>query len=170
MKTVPEIEELSEQEFEEAYASGVFRGEINAEDPVERYMEYQGKWYPAHSNQKDVYIEYKIKDSRETILEETPSLMTFDEYGYNTGTLSKHLVLGNYGQSYLASEPDWDHEGGEYFLWELKENQKNTAFTIENGDTLAWETGSLFWGFMMDPRFCVVSMWTRRRRTYWSMT
>ncbi len=170
MKTVPEIEELSEQEFEEAYASGVFRGEINAEDPVERYMEYQGKWYPAHSNQKDVYIEYKIKDSRETILEETPSLMTFDEYGYNTGTLSKHLVLGNYGQSYLASEPDWDHEGGEYFLWELKENQKHSFLRLKMAIHLRGRLAVCFWGFMMDPRFCVVSMWTRRRRTYWSMT
>lgn len=146
MKTVPEIEELSEQEFEEAYASGAFRGKIHAEDPVERYLEYQGKWYPSHSNQKDVYIEYKIKESRETILEETPSLMTFDEDGYNTGTLSKYLVSGNFGQSYLVSEPDWDNENEAPFLWDLKKNQKTPLFTIEHGGTLAWETGSLALG------------------------
>ncbi|MCH1984502.1 hypothetical protein MCG98_18270 [Ruminococcus sp. OA3] len=145
-KTVSEIEQLSEKEFEEAYASGMFRGEIHTEDSMERYLEYQGKWYPAHSDQKDEYIKYNIKDSSETLLEETPLTMTFDEEGYLVETLSKYIVLGSYEQSYLVSEPDWDHESGEYFLWDLAKNEKTPLFNIEHGGTLAWETGSLALG------------------------
>lgn len=147
-KRTSSLEELSEEDFYEAYERGEFGTDLqDAEDP---YYEYQMKWYPANNSLTDVLICHNISTGEETVLEEAPVSVSFEEDGYLLGTSPKYIFLGDYEGLFLCEEMG-SEETDRYFFWDPESGVQEEFLTIsddgsadDGGGTLAWENGSVY--------------------------
>ncbi len=144
-RRVSSMEELSEEDFYEALGEGDFGTEFDDSDDPD--YDYVWKWYPAHNEMTDTIIRYDIETGEETVLEETPVEVSFNEDGTMLGTMPKYLFYGDYNGRLICEEmgEGMNDAGARFFLWDMEDNSQEDFLTIPDsgGGSLAWEDGSV---------------------------
>lgn len=152
-KRIPKEERLSEEEFYEAYDNGRIEENkycYSGWEYEQLYAAYCASYYPFYTEPRIEYVTYHIETKEMNVLEtEENPYVSYDEAGLINGCNQSYIMVGLYDKKIVCQKENWNTGSADYFLWDIKNNMKETFLEESFIETMALSRNSLVSSYVL---------------------